>query len=151
MNVSFHNFKLCCIIRNCVLWLLEEMEDRFHNLEMQLADQLNVVKTMLLNIEDKIMEQNHASHRAQRRIVGTILKQCQSASSAKESNINEYVNWAFSSVCIKERNCCCWNHIFFNTVFAVRQFWLQLDKRRIQESLWRMKNLQMRLLRALVT
>ena len=68
------------------------MEDRFHNMELQLADQLNVIKTMLLNIEDKLMEQNHASQRAQRRIVGTILKQCQSASSAKESNINEYVN-----------------------------------------------------------
>jgi len=68
------------------------MEDQFHNLEMQLADQLNVIKTMLLNIEDKIMEQNHASHRAQRHIVGTILKQCQSASSGKELNIKEYVN-----------------------------------------------------------
>jgi uncharacterized coiled-coil protein SlyX len=83
------------------------MEDRFHNLEMQLADQLNVIKTMLLNIEDKILEQNHASRQAQRRIVGTILKQCQSASSAKESYRNEYVNLAFSSVCVKEINCCC--------------------------------------------
>ena len=68
------------------------MEDRFHSLEMQLADQLNVIKTMLLNIEDKIMEQNHASQRAQRRIMGTILKQCQSASSPKGSYRNEYVN-----------------------------------------------------------
>ena len=151
LKVSFCNFKLCCIIRNCVLCLSEEMEDQFHNLEMQLADQLNVIKTMLLNIEDKILEQNRASQRAQRRIVGTILKQCQSPSSAKQSNRNEYVKWVFSSLCVKEMNCCCWNHSFFNTTCAVRQVWPQLDKTRIQKSLWRMKNLQMRLLRALVT
>jgi uncharacterized coiled-coil protein SlyX len=65
------------------------MEDRFHNLEMQLADQLNIIKTMLLNAEDKIMEQDRASRQAQRRIMGTILKQCQPASSTKESYRNE--------------------------------------------------------------
>jgi hypothetical protein len=83
------------------------MEDQFHKLEIQLADQLNVIKTMLLNIEDKILEQNHASQLAQRRIVGTILKQCQSASSAKDSLRNEYVNLAFSSLCVKGMNYCC--------------------------------------------
>lgn len=66
----------------------KEMEDRFHNLEMLLADQLNVIKTMLLNIEDKIIEQDHASRRVQRRIMGTVLKQCQPASPAKESYRN---------------------------------------------------------------
>ena len=30
-----------------------EIEDRLHNIESQMADQLNVIKTMILNIEDK--------------------------------------------------------------------------------------------------
>jgi hypothetical protein len=34
-----------------------EIEDRLHNIESQMADQLNVVKTMLLNIEDKLSQQ----------------------------------------------------------------------------------------------
>jgi uncharacterized coiled-coil protein SlyX len=59
------------------------MEDRFHNLEMQLADQLNIIKTMLLNIEDKVMEQDQSSRQAQRRIMGTIFRQCPSASSTQ--------------------------------------------------------------------
>jgi uncharacterized coiled-coil protein SlyX len=65
------------------------MEDWFHSLEMQLAGQLNVIKTMLLNIEDKITEQDQASRRAQRRMMGTIFRQCQSASSALVSHRNE--------------------------------------------------------------
>ncbi|XP_069679687.1 TNF receptor-associated factor 6 [Periplaneta americana] len=60
----------------------KEMEDRFHNLETQLADQLNVIKTMLLNIEDRITEQDQASRRAQRRIMGTVLRQCQTTAPA---------------------------------------------------------------------
>lgn len=39
----------------CLL-LLEELEDHFHNLETQLADQVNVMKTILLNIEEKITD-----------------------------------------------------------------------------------------------
>jgi uncharacterized coiled-coil protein SlyX len=62
-----------------------EMEDRLHNLEMQLTEQLNVIKTMLLNIEDKIMEQDVASRRARKRIMGTIFRQCHSASLTQES------------------------------------------------------------------
>ncbi|PNF21092.1 hypothetical protein B7P43_G05540 [Cryptotermes secundus] len=65
-----------------------EMEDRFHNLEMQLTDQLNVIKTMLLNIEDKVMEQDVASRRAQKRIMGTIFRHCHPASLIQESNRN---------------------------------------------------------------
>ncbi|KDR15954.1 uncharacterized protein LOC110833161 [Zootermopsis nevadensis] len=56
----------------------KEMEDRFHNLELQLADQLNVIKTMLVNIEDKIMEQDQSTRQSQKRIMGTIFRQCPS-------------------------------------------------------------------------
>jgi hypothetical protein len=64
------------------------MEDRFHNLEMQLTDQLNVIKTMFLNIEDKVMAQDVASRRAQKRIMGTIFRQCHQASLTQESYRN---------------------------------------------------------------
>jgi uncharacterized coiled-coil protein SlyX len=64
------------------------MEDRFHNLETQLTEQLNVIKTLLLNIEDKIMEQDVASRRARKRIMGTIFRQCRSASVTHESYRN---------------------------------------------------------------
>jgi uncharacterized coiled-coil protein SlyX len=75
------------------------MEDRFHNLEMQLADQLNVIKTMLLNMEDKIVEQDQFSRQAQRRIMGTIFKQCPSAASTQVSNRNGQVLNILISIC----------------------------------------------------
>ncbi|PSN57800.1 hypothetical protein C0J52_04357 [Blattella germanica] len=64
----------------------KEMEDRFHNLEIQLAEQLNVIKTMLLNIEDRITEQDQLSRRGQRRIMATLLRQCQSTNPISSSN-----------------------------------------------------------------
>lgn len=43
------------------------MDDRFHNLETQLGDQLNVIKAMLLSIEDKLIEQDQELKRNQRK------------------------------------------------------------------------------------
>lgn len=36
--------------------LLGEINDRLYNLESQFADQMNVIKTMILNIEDKLSQ-----------------------------------------------------------------------------------------------
>ena len=58
------------------------MEDRFQNLEILLTEQLNVIKTMLLNIEDRITEQGQLSTRGQRRIMTSLLRHCQSTTLA---------------------------------------------------------------------
>lgn len=45
------------------------MDDRFSNLETQLGDQLNVLKSMLLSLEDKLVEQDQEIKRNHRRIM----------------------------------------------------------------------------------
>ena len=54
---------------NCVL---AEIEDRFHNLETQLGDQLNVLKTMLISLEDKIVEQDQELKRQHKRLMTVV-------------------------------------------------------------------------------
>ena len=49
-----------------------EIEDRLHNLESQMADQFNVIKTMLLNIEDKLSHQETQYRRANRKLHGVV-------------------------------------------------------------------------------
>ncbi|ODN04399.1 TNF receptor-associated factor 6 [Orchesella cincta] len=49
-----------------------EIEDRFHNLETQLGDQLNVLKAMLLSLEEKLVEQDHEIKRNQRRVMSVL-------------------------------------------------------------------------------
>lgn len=67
-----------------------EIEDRLHNIESQMADQLNVVKTMLLNIEDKLSQQDNQYRRANRKLHGAMAElsesvnaQCGSSSDAE--------------------------------------------------------------------
>lgn len=49
-----------------------EIEDRLHNIESQMADQLNVIKTMILNIEDKLAQQDSQYRRANRKLHGVV-------------------------------------------------------------------------------
>ncbi|KAK4009382.1 hypothetical protein OUZ56_018497 [Daphnia magna] len=51
---------------------MREIEDRLHNIESQMADQLNVIKTMILNIEDKLAQQDSQYRRANRKLHGVV-------------------------------------------------------------------------------
>lgn len=50
------------------------MNDRFHNLATQLGDQLNVLKTMILNLEDKVGAMDIGIERAERRLLSAVSK-----------------------------------------------------------------------------
>lgn len=52
----------------------EEISDRFHNLGAQLADQFNVLKTMILNLEDKVGAMDIGMERSERRLLAAIAK-----------------------------------------------------------------------------
>ncbi|XP_066995285.2 uncharacterized protein [Anabrus simplex] len=71
----------------------KEMEDRFHNLEAQLGDQLNVLKTMLLNMEDKLQEQDQANKRAHRRMMTALLRACPNGNNGKSSGVADTTAW----------------------------------------------------------
>ncbi|KAK3919600.1 Protein KRBA1 [Frankliniella fusca] len=52
----------------------KEIMDRFHNLGSQLADQFNVLKTMILNLEDKVGAMDIGMERAERRLLSAVSK-----------------------------------------------------------------------------
>ena len=54
--------------------ILGEIEDRLHNLETQMADQFNVIKTILLNMEDKLAQQDNQYRRANRKLHGAVVE-----------------------------------------------------------------------------
>ncbi|XP_046457190.1 uncharacterized protein LOC124204189 [Daphnia pulex] len=58
-----------------------EIEDRLHNIESQMADQLNVIKTMILNIEDKLAQQDSQYRRANRKLHGAVAELSESVQS----------------------------------------------------------------------
>ncbi len=63
------------------LLLSGEIEDRLHNIESQMADQLNVIKTMILNIEDKLAQQDSQYRRANRKLHGAVAELSESVQS----------------------------------------------------------------------
>ncbi|XP_034234059.1 uncharacterized protein LOC117641064 [Thrips palmi] len=52
----------------------KETNDQFHNLGTQLGDQLNVLKTMILNLEDKVGAMDIGIERAERRLLAAVAK-----------------------------------------------------------------------------
>lgn len=67
---------------------LGQIEDRLHNLETQMADQFNVIKTMLLNIEDKMTQQGNQYRRANRKLHGAVVELTESVQGCTTSNPN---------------------------------------------------------------
>lgn len=84
------------------------IEDRLHNIESQMADQLNVIKTMILNIEDKLAQQDVQYRRANRKLHGAVAELTESVQSCAtlqqsgwffylvqyQTNI-DWISWAF--------------------------------------------------------
>ena len=69
-----------------------EIEDRFHNMEVQLGDQLNVVKAMLLSLEEKLVEQDQELKRQYRRLlssVGGVRQKSGGANSGSSSGLEQ--------------------------------------------------------------
>jgi len=64
-----------------------QIEDRLHNLETQMADQFNVIKTML-NIEDKMTQQGNQYRRANRKLHGAVVELTESVQGCTTSNPN---------------------------------------------------------------
>lgn len=62
----------------------KEITDRFHNLGSQLADQFNVLKTMILNLEDKVGAMDIGMERAERRLLSAVSKRCGRAGAAED-------------------------------------------------------------------
>ena len=49
-----------------------EFDDRLHNFESQMADQMNILKTMILNIEDKLAQQETQNRKSSRALFHAI-------------------------------------------------------------------------------
>ena len=81
-----HNFVKIIAANQLILLFLNyyfegEIEDRLHNIESQMADQLNVIKTMILNIEDKLAQQDNQYRRANRKLHGAVAELTESVQS----------------------------------------------------------------------
>jgi len=72
------------------LLLSGEIEDRLHNIESQMADQLNVIKTMILNIEDKLAQQDSQYRRANRKLHGAVAELSESVQSCTSLHSSGY-------------------------------------------------------------
>jgi len=59
------------------------MDDRFHNLEALIAEQINSLKTMVLNLEDKISAMDVGIERSERRLLDAILRKSESSTSRR--------------------------------------------------------------------
>lgn len=73
------------------LLLSGEIEDRLHNIESQMADQLNVIKTMILNIEDKLAQQDSQYRRANRKLHGAVAELSESVQSCTSLSNSGYL------------------------------------------------------------
>jgi len=86
---------------------LGQIEDRLHNLETQMADQFNVIKTMLLNIEDKLTQQDSQYRRANRKLHGAVVELTESVQGCTNSNQHFPVNTGSSNITINTNHFDC--------------------------------------------
>lgn len=105
-------------------FLKGEIEDRLHNIESQMADQLNVIKTMILNIEDKLAQQDVQYRRANRKLHGAVAELSESVQSC--SNLQQPGNfqvilkliYVFWSLIYFRLIICCW-------IFNYLRMWIR--------------------------